>query len=94
MWWDPDRHESMMGWSGTWGGGWLVMLVLGIAVVAIAVAAIVALVRVTGHPSGPVVPATAVPGDAERMLAERYARGEIDDEEYQRRRSVLAAGRG
>lgn len=28
-------------------------------------------------------------GDARRLLAERYARGEIDDEEYQRRLEML-----
>ncbi len=30
--------------------------------------------------------------DAERLLAERYARGEIDEEEYRRRLSVLRQG--
>lgn len=29
---------------------------------------------------------------ADRMLAERFARGEIDEEEYRRRRSVLHGG--
>jgi putative membrane protein len=28
-------------------------------------------------------------GNAEQVLAERYARGEIDDEEYQRRLGLL-----
>ncbi|MET7402419.1 SHOCT domain-containing protein [Dactylosporangium sp. NPDC005572] len=31
-------------------------------------------------------------GDPEAVLAERYARGEIDDEEYQHRLAVLRAG--
>ena len=31
--------------------------------------------------------------DASRILAERFARGEIDQEEYQERRSVLHQGR-
>jgi putative membrane protein len=30
--------------------------------------------------------------EALRILDERFARGEIDDEEYQRRRQVLASG--
>jgi putative membrane protein len=29
------------------------------------------------------------PNEAERILAERLARGEIDDEEYRRRREIL-----
>jgi putative membrane protein len=31
----------------------------------------------------------ALPGDAEKALALRYARGEIDDAEYQRRSALL-----
>ncbi len=32
-------------------------------------------------------------GTAERLLAERFARGEIDEEEYRRRLAALRAGR-
>ncbi|MCW3839967.1 SHOCT domain-containing protein [Micromonospora yasonensis] len=35
-------------------------------------------------------PATAGPGTARRILDERYARGEIDEEEYRRRRAGLS----
>jgi putative membrane protein len=34
------------------------------------------------------------PGDAQRILDERLARGEIDTEEYQRLRDVLDGGSG
>lgn len=33
----------------------------------------------------------AVPSTAESILDERFARGEIDDDEYQRRRTLLRA---
>ncbi len=42
--------------------------------------------RTTGYGRAPDRP------DAERLLAERYARGEIDEEEYRRRLSVLRQG--
>jgi putative membrane protein len=36
---------------------------------------------------------TTLPGSgAERLLAERYARGEIDEDEFTRRRDVLRTG--
>ncbi|MGW2520352.1 SHOCT domain-containing protein [Streptomyces sp. NPDC001617] len=34
------------------------------------------------------------PGPPEQLLAERFARGEIDEDEYNRRMSVLRAHRG
>ncbi|MBQ0892626.1 SHOCT domain-containing protein [Micromonospora sp. U56] len=37
-------------------------------------------------------PSTAAASAARTILDERYARGEIDDEEYQRRRSALRTG--
>ncbi|WP_020525278.1 SHOCT domain-containing protein [Catelliglobosispora koreensis] len=63
----------MMFWTG-----------LGILVVIAAVAAIVVwAVRSTSH-ANPVMPDVA-----QQILARRYAAGEIDDEEYQRRLRVL-----
>ncbi|MEW2558755.1 SHOCT domain-containing protein [Streptomyces griseorubiginosus] len=38
---------------------------------------------------GPQQPPTHVPPSPEQLLAERFARGEIDEEEYRRRMSVL-----
>ncbi len=37
-------------------------------------------------------PANAGVGDAQRLLDERYARGEIDEGDYTRRRAQLRAG--
>lgn len=42
----------------------------------------------TGRPTSPAPTA----GSAEAILAERYARGEIDDQEYQQRLTVLRSG--
>lgn len=49
---------------------------------------IVALVRYTGRDRRPV----GDPGQAEGLLAERFARSEIDDDEYRRRLSALRTG--
>lgn len=42
-----------------------------------------------GAASGPAAPR---PDDPLEILRQRYARGEIDDEEYERRRTTLAGG--
>jgi putative membrane protein len=63
--------------------GFVVLLILvGIVV------ALVALTRRTGRSGG-----TATP-TATELLAQRYARGEIDDDEYFQRLSVLDSTRG
>jgi putative membrane protein len=69
----------------------LLLVLLGIA--AAAVTAIVLALR-SRDGSGARTPTspTALPrNEASRILDERYARGEIDDEEYQRRRAVLSS---
>lgn len=66
------------------------------------VAAVVALVilvsrRATGAPPPPGTPAQPVPGGyeaAQRVLAERFARGEIDESEYRARLAVLRGAPG
>jgi hypothetical protein len=47
-------------------------------------------IALTGAERGPEPPARVTP---ERILAERYARGEIDESEYNRRRGPVDAGR-
>lgn len=78
------------GYSGGWGwAGWLVMTVVIVAFFALAITAIVAGVRyVSSGGHGPIRHArdTQTP---EHLLAERYARGDIDDEEYRRRVTLL-----
>ncbi|MEV6873124.1 SHOCT domain-containing protein [Amycolatopsis sp. NPDC051128] len=71
------HHPGTMGWAG--GIGMLVLMAL---VLAALVAIAVVLVRRGPQPPGP--------GDtARRILDERFARGEIDQEEYERRRDAL-----
>jgi putative membrane protein len=53
----------------------------------IVVAAIIALVRAS-HSGGPQHDAGRT-GDAEHILAERFARGEIDADDYKQRRDLL-----
>jgi putative membrane protein len=73
-----------------WGmGGWM-MVSYGFVVLLFLVGIVVALValsRRTGR-SGP----TAIP-TAKELLSQRYARGEIDDDEYFQRLSVLDSTR-
>ena len=70
-------HSGTMGWFG--GVGMLVLMAL---VLAALFALVVVLARRGPQPPGP--------GDtARRILDERFARGEIDQEEYERRRDAL-----
>jgi putative membrane protein len=73
-----------------WGmDGWM-MASYGLAVLLILIGIVVALValsRRTGR-GGPAVTPTAT-----ELLAQRYARGEIDDDEYFQRLSVLDSSR-
>jgi putative membrane protein len=71
----------MQGWGMMWGGGWM-MLLFWIAVIAVAVM----LFRRYGRASGLNRP------DALDVLRERYARGEIDEAEFEARRRVLEKG--
>jgi putative membrane protein len=87
MWW-----SHMDGWSGWAGAGWGWMAVGHLLWWALIVVGIVALLRWTlGHgphgrpPEGP----PAGPDRALEALRERFARGEIDAEEYESRRRVL-----
>jgi putative membrane protein len=71
--WDGDHHMGR-GWWWVMGIGWLVFLGL------IAVVVVLLVRRGTGSGRS---------AGAEDVLAERYARGEIDDDEYRRRLDVL-----
>ncbi|MEU5844691.1 SHOCT domain-containing protein [Saccharopolyspora shandongensis] len=74
------------GW-GMW--GLTLMTVSTVLFWALIIAAIIALVRYlqrTGRGDRDT-------GTAEELLAERFARGEIDEEEYRRRRAALAERR-
>jgi putative membrane protein len=75
---DGFGHMDGFGW-GMMGMGWLFMLVIvGLVVWAV--------VQATSSSRRKDDPTTS----AQRILADRFARGEIDDEEYRRRTDELA----
>ena len=78
-----DMHDGL-GW-----GGWVFMVIAFLLLVALVVAVVIALLRMaaTGPRRGP----GSRRSRAEEVLDERFARGEIDEEEY-RRRAVLRPG--
>ncbi len=84
----------MMGWYGGWGAGsWLGMGIGMLVFWGLVVAAVVALLRWSGqgrqqHASTGQTFSTGN-ANALRMLDERYARGDVTDEDYRRRRDVL-----
>ena len=71
-------------------GGWLLMSLGMLAFWALVVVAVIALVR-TLRDDNPQHSGSGV--DPRRLLDERFARGEIDAEEYQQRRELLNSGR-
>lgn len=90
---DADRYTygpHMMGW----GGGWYAMIfgpLFMILFLAVLIAAVVLLVRWLGGPwQGATTPHHAPPGRIPLdILRERFARGEIDKDEFEERRRVL-----
>ena len=75
----------MMDWDGGMGwGGWLVGSLMMLAFFALVVVGVIALVR--GGPIGRLGVDRRTP---DQVLDDRFARGEIDVEEYTRRRELL-----
>lgn len=82
----------MMWWNGGSGwGGWLVMSLMIVVFWAVVIAGGIALWRVLGP--GDRESRSAEPPTPEQLLEERLARGEIDVDEFDRRREVLRSGR-
>ena len=83
----------MMYWNdgGDWGwGGWLVMVLMMLAFWGLIAAVAIALIRGGLWRQPPPAPPSAESGDtAARILDERFARGDIDADEYRTRREVL-----
>ncbi|MGZ4667523.1 MAG: SHOCT domain-containing protein [Blastococcus sp.] len=83
-----DHGNGMTGW------GWVAMTIGLVLVLGLLVLGGVLVARAGRRPpDGSYPPPTAPP--AEQVLAERFARGEIDEEEYRRRLAALrGAGSG
>jgi putative membrane protein len=95
MGWDSDsgyieaKELRTMMWNyGMGWAGWLLMSAAMVAFWALVVFAVVALFRGSRTPP-PAAPAPRTGYDAEQILDQRFARGEIDTEEYHARRNVL-----
>jgi putative membrane protein len=83
----------MWGYDWSW-GAWLVMSVMMVGFWGLVIAGIVVLVRyLTSGRQGGGPAADGGQRGAEELLAERFARGEIDEDEYTRRRQLLREGR-
>ena len=103
----PMRRGFGQGWGDGYGPmhdgvgwvGWVFMVLMMLLFVAVIVGVVVLLVRSTsGGSAAPRSTAGSGSGQgseasgAQQMLDERFARGEIEEEEYLRRRSVLRGG--
>ena len=85
----PDGPWHMMrDWGGHWGGMWLgpIWMIVWLAVL---VAVVVGVVRLLGGLRGDGGTSTPTARD---ILDEHYARGEIDREEYLKRKQDIASG--
>ena len=82
----------MMFWHTGWGaGGWMLMSLLIFAFWATVVVVVIWMVRTTHGPSPLSPPNPEGEKTVRRILDERFARGEITEEEYTRRRELLTA---
>ncbi|MEV6210469.1 SHOCT domain-containing protein [Kitasatospora sp. NPDC051914] len=81
-------HDGgMSGWG--WFGMSLGMLLFTALLVIGGVLLFRALDRTTSRPAPPAPPTAPGPTPPEQLLAERFARGEIDDQEYRKRLAAL-----
>lgn len=80
MYWN---HHDMNGWD------WFAMSIGSVLLWALLITVAVLFFRTLNRaPEQPHIPSASPP---ERLLAERFARGEIDEDEYRRRLAVLRA---
>ncbi len=78
-----------MMWDNGWGTGqWVAMSLMMVLFWGLIIFAVVALVRST-RSEGHSLSSPPLAHDARRILDERFARGEIDAEEYVQRRDLL-----
>lgn len=77
-------------WHDGWGwGGWALMVIAMVLVLVAILTVVVLAMRFLTRNSTSSPPRSSPFGRAEDVLAERYAQGELDDDEYRRRLSVL-----
>ena len=74
-------------------GGWILMSLSAVALWVLVAAVVIAGVRALGQAKQSGDTGDAPTAQAERTLADRFARGDIDTEEYERRLSILRAAR-
>ena len=83
-------HDGWM-WGNGWGwAGWVLMSVVMVLFWAAVITAIVLAIRYAAvHATPPAALPSYRPSRPEDVLAERFARGEIDEDEYRRRVTLL-----
>jgi putative membrane protein len=88
---DTTEERIMMFWDGNGLGGWgyALMTISMVLFWALLIAGVVALIRATGRDNRGSVGQVAQSPGPEEVLAQRYARGEIDQDEYHQRLDVL-----
>jgi putative membrane protein len=89
---DGPRFGDRVGRFGEGNGGGhpVFWILVAIVVIGLAITGVVLLVRRSSHSSSGVVgTAAGAPTSAEGVLAERFARGEIDEAEFRSRRDAL-----
>ncbi len=84
----PQGYWPYMMWDGGW-HGWFFGPIMMIVFIAVAVVVVVLLVRWLGGPGHGAVPYHPPGKTPLDILKERFARGEIDKEEFEERRRAL-----
>jgi putative membrane protein len=79
---------AVMFHSGWGAGSWLVMGFMMLLFWTLVIGGIIWVVRGANHPHQS--PQQLVPNSARQILDERFARGEIGEDEYRQRRSLLS----
>lgn len=83
----------MMNWGNGWGGGaWLMMFPMMLIFWGAVAWVLVVAIRHLGSPERANPGGAAGRPDAMQILDERFARGEIDAQEYRERRDALRSG--